>query len=51
MDFQWFGSVDKEVHESRVELLKKELDVNYHAVKIFLDLDLADKHYNGFSSI
>jgi len=38
------------VPENEIGHLKERLKEEYNAVPIMLDDDLADKHYNGFSS-
>lgn len=48
--FQWFGWPGIEVPESEIEYLNDKLKQEYNAVPVFLSDDLADKHYNGFSS-
>lgn len=48
--FQWYGWPGLEVPENEIGLLKERLKEEYNAVPIMLDDDLADKHYNGFSS-
>jgi trehalose 6-phosphate synthase len=47
--FKWYGWPGLEVPEQNQELVKKEL-LKRDAVPVFLGPDLADKHYNGFSS-
>ena len=48
--FQWYGWPGLEVPEDEISGLKKRLKNDYNAVPVMLDDDLADKHYNGFSS-
>jgi len=48
--FQWYGWPGLEVPEDEVEGLKDQLKREYNAVPVMLDDDLADRHYNGFSS-
>lgn len=48
--FQWYGWPGMEVPENEIETLKTQLKEEYNAVPVMLDDDLADKHYNGFSS-
>jgi trehalose 6-phosphate synthase len=48
--FQWYGWPGLEVPLAETEPLKKKLKEDYGAIPIMLDDDLADKHYNGFSS-
>jgi trehalose 6-phosphate synthase len=47
--FSWHGWPGIEVPEQDQELVKRELS-KWDAVAVFLAADLADKHYNGFSS-
>lgn len=48
--FQWYGWPGLEVPEDEVSDLKDQLKKEYNAVPIMLDDELADRHYNGFSS-
>lgn len=48
--FQWYGWPGLEVPESDVEGMKKRLNDEYGAHPVFIDDELADRHYNGFSS-
>lgn len=48
--FQWYGWPGLEVPEKEVQALKKRLKEEYNAVPVMLNDDLADRHYNGFSS-
>jgi trehalose 6-phosphate synthase len=48
--FQWYGWPGLQVPEDEVEDMKKKLKNDYGAVPVFIDDDLAEKHYNGFSS-
>lgn len=48
--FRWFGWPGLEVHEKKdQELVAKSLD-EHSAVAVFLDTNLANEHYNKFSS-
>ena len=47
--FKWYGWPGLEVPEQSKELVRKELSKK-DAVPVFLGTDLADRHYNGFSS-
>ena len=47
--FQWFGWPGKEIPEGEVDKVKKLLQ-GYDAVPILFSEELADRHYNGFSS-
>ena len=49
--FQWYGWPGLEVPENEIQTLKDRLKKEYDAVPIMLDDELADKHYNGFSSM
>src|ERR1700761_6214174 len=48
--FQWYGSAGLEVLDGEIGALKDRLKEEYNAVPILLDDELADRHYNGFSS-
>lgn len=48
--FQWYGWPGLEVPDDEVSDLKDQLKKEYNAVPIMLDDELADRHYNGFSS-
>jgi trehalose 6-phosphate synthase len=48
--FQWYGWPGLQVPEDEVDDMKKKLKDDYGAVPVFIDDDLAEKHYNGFSS-
>lgn len=48
--FQWYGWPGIQVPENEIDTIKKKLKDEYNAVPVFLDDELADKHYNGFSS-
>jgi len=48
--FQWYGWPGLQVPGNEVNLVKERLWKEYGAVPVFMDDDLADKHYNGFSS-
>ena len=48
--FMWYGWPGLEVPEDEVGTLTKRLKDEYDAIPIFMADDLADAHYNGFSS-
>jgi len=48
--FQWYGWPGLEVPEDQADELRKQLKDEYNAVPVMLDDDVADRHYNGFSS-
>jgi trehalose 6-phosphate synthase len=48
--FQWYGWPGLEVPEDEIATLKKQLKEEHNAIPIMLDDELADRHYNGFSS-
>ena len=48
--FQWYGWPGLEVPPEEVSTLKKRLKEEHNAVPVMLDDELADRHYNGFSS-
>lgn len=49
--FQWYGWPGMEVPEDEIGTLKSRLKEEYNAVPVMLDDELADRHYNGFSSM
>lgn len=48
--FQWYGWPGLEVPEPEIPEVKQRLKDEYGAVPVFIDDELADRHYNGFSS-
>jgi trehalose 6-phosphate synthase len=48
--FQWYGWPGLEVPETENAALSRRLKDDYRATPIFVDDELADRHYNGFSS-
>ncbi|KAF1356635.1 glycosyl transferase [Delphinella strobiligena] len=48
--FQWYGWPGLQVPEQETSLLEGRLWKEYGAVPIFMDDELADRHYNGFSN-
>lgn len=48
--FQWYGWPGLEVPEEEIPIVKERLKDEYGAVPVFIDDELADRHYNGFSS-
>ena len=48
--FQWYGWPGLEIPPDEAEGVTKKLEDEYKAVPVFIDDELADKHYNGFSS-
>lgn len=51
MSYEWYGWPGLEVPEGEIELVKDRLKKECDAHPVFIDDDLADKHYNGFSSM
>lgn len=49
--FQWYGWPGLEVPGAEASNLTKRLKDEYNAIPVFIDDELADKHYNGFSSM
>jgi len=49
--FQWYGWPGMEVPEDEVATLTQQLKDEYGARPIFIDDELADRHYNGFASM
>ncbi|CAD0094704.1 unnamed protein product [Aureobasidium mustum] len=48
--FQWYGWPGIQVPQNEIGLVKDRLWKEYGAVPIFMDDELADRHYNGFSN-
>src|SRR5271156_7117476 len=48
--FQWYGWPGLEVPGDEAKELTTRLKEQYGAIPVFIDDELADKHYNGFSS-
>ncbi|KAI9651714.1 MAG: Trehalose-6-P synthase/phosphatase complex synthase subunit, partial [Trizodia sp. TS-e1964] len=48
--FQWYGWPGLEVPESEAASLTGRLKEEYNAVPVFINDELADLHYNGFSN-
>jgi trehalose 6-phosphate synthase len=49
--FQWYGWPGLEVPEAEAGPMVQRLKDEYGAVPVFVDDELADRHYNGFSSM
>ncbi|KAJ4409187.1 Trehalose-6-P synthase/phosphatase complex synthase subunit [Gnomoniopsis sp. IMI 355080] len=50
MSYEWYGWPGLEVPEGEIDLVKDRLKKECDAHPVFVDDDLADKHYNGFSN-
>lgn len=48
--FVWFGWPGIDVHRNDRDQLRRDLEQQHHAVPVFLNASLADRHYNGFSN-
>lgn len=48
--FQWYGWPGLEVPDNEVEGMRQRLKDEYGAHPVFIDDELADRHYNGFAS-
>ncbi|KAK4446267.1 glycosyltransferase [Podospora aff. communis PSN243] len=48
--FQWYGWPGLEVPEAEVGPMKQRLKDEHGAVPVFVDDELADRHYNGFAN-
>ncbi|KAI9787613.1 MAG: Trehalose-6-P synthase/phosphatase complex synthase subunit [Geoglossum umbratile] len=48
--FYWYGWPGLEVPDADIPHVKQRLKDEYNAVPVFIDDELADRHYNGFSS-
>jgi trehalose 6-phosphate synthase len=51
ISYQWYGWPGLQVPEAEAAPLIERLKDEYTAVPVFVDDDLADRHYNGFSSM
>jgi len=50
MQFQWFGWPGTDIHRHDMERVQEELVSQHNAVPIFLNKELVEGHYNGFSN-
>ena len=48
--FQWYGWPGLEVPEFEAASMKQRLKEEHDAIPVFVDDELADRHYNGFAS-
>jgi trehalose 6-phosphate synthase len=48
--FRWYGWPGLEVPEEEIPVVQKRLKDEYGAIPVMIDDELADRHYNGFSS-
>lgn len=48
--FKWYGWPGTAPPENEIDHVKKRLLDEYNAVPIFMDEDLSERHYNGFSN-
>ncbi|KAK4112541.1 glycosyltransferase family 20 protein [Canariomyces notabilis] len=48
--FQWYGWPGLEVPEAEAGPMRQQLKEKYNAIPVFVDDDLADRHYNGFAN-
>lgn len=48
MRFVWFGWSGISIPEEDVKDVRETLKKEYNAIPVFLDQNLADKHYSGF---
>lgn len=48
--FQWYGWPGLEVPEAEAGPMREQLKEKYNAIPVFVDDELADRHYNGFAS-
>lgn len=49
--FQWYGWPGLEVPEPEIPQMVKRLEEEHSAHPVFIADELADRHYNGFSSM
>ncbi|KAI9655047.1 MAG: Trehalose-6-P synthase/phosphatase complex synthase subunit [Alyxoria varia] len=50
-EFEWYGWPGFEVPEEKADLLRSRLYSEHTAIPVMLEEQLANKHYNGFSSV
>ena len=50
-EFEWYGWPGFEVPEEKADLLRSRLYSEHMAVPVMLEEHVANKHYNGFSSV
>ncbi|KAK3939375.1 glycosyltransferase [Diplogelasinospora grovesii] len=48
--FQWYGWPGLEVPEAEAARMRQQLKEEHNAVPVFVDDELADRHYNGFAN-
>ncbi len=48
--FQWYGWPGLEIPKDEISDVSGKLKDEFNAVPVFMDDELADRHYNGFSS-
>jgi trehalose 6-phosphate synthase len=48
--FQWYGWPGLEVPEAEAGPMREQLKEKHNAIPVFVDDELADRHYNGFAS-
>ncbi|KXX80395.1 Alpha,alpha-trehalose-phosphate synthase [UDP-forming] 1 [Madurella mycetomatis] len=48
--FQWYGWPGLEVPEAEAGPMRQQLKEKYNAIPVFVDDELADRHYNGFAN-
>lgn len=49
--FQWYGWPGLEVPGDEIKTVTRRLNEEFNATPVFMDDKLADRHYNGFSSM
>src|ERR1700712_4973578 len=48
--FQWYGWPGLEIPQDEIGTVNERLKDEFNAVPVYVDDELADRHYNGFSS-
>lgn len=48
--FQWYGWPGLEIPKDEIETVTGRLKDEFNAIPVFMSDELADRHYNGFSS-
>ncbi|KAL6243337.1 hypothetical protein RBB50_009889 [Rhinocladiella similis] len=50
VDFKWFGWPGIDIHRNDKDKVRRDLQDKFHAYPIFLNEQVAQAHYNGFSN-
>ena len=50
VEFLWFGWPGADIHKNDKDKVTEQLRSEFSAIPIFLNQDIVESHYNGFSS-